>query len=244
MSEGNGQHVAGRVIKGGLTSLAVIGAAVCWTTAPAYAAGRSAAGYGPSSPVSATGVPGGYTSVITSVPIGPAGGTIGPLTVDGATVTLTVPAGAFSTQVLITVTQADLSGLAARMPGYVIVAGLGVQVTINGQPYSGMFLKPLTVTIRSSQISASSVVQVWNGSAFVTDQASSSAAGVATISFDTDPYFIVQTPATQAVSAVPGATTAQTGEPFLGEGIAAGGLLLLGSGGLAAGVATRRRRQS
>jgi hypothetical protein len=244
MSEGNGRHVSCRLIKAGLTCLAMAGAAACCCTAgPAYAADRSVASYGPPSTHSLTGIPGGYTSVITSVPIGPAGGTIGPLTVNGAMVTITIPAGAFSTTVLITVTQADLGGLAAAMPRYEVVAGVGIQVTVNGQPYAGTFLKPLTATIRSSQITASSVVQVWNGSAFVTDQDSSAAAGVATLSFDTDPYFVVRSPATQVVTAIPGATSSQTGEPLLGEGIAAGGLLLLGSGGLAVGGATRRRQR-
>jgi hypothetical protein len=244
MSEDNGRHVSCRLIKAGLTCLAMAGAAACCTVGPAYAADRSVAGYGPPSTQSLTaGIPGGYTSVITSVPIGPAGGTIGPLTVNGAMVTITIPAGAFSTTVLITVTQADLGGLTAAMPRYVVVAGVGIQVTVNGQPYAGTFLKPLTATIRSSQITASSVVQVWNGSAFVTDQDSSTAAGAATLSFDTDPYFVVQSPATQAVTAIPGATTSRTGEPLLGEGIAAGGLLLLGSGGLAVGGATRRRQR-
>jgi hypothetical protein len=51
----------------------------------------------------------GFSTVLTSLTVGPAGGTIGPVSSDGATFTLTVPAGAFPTDVQITLTAGDLT---------------------------------------------------------------------------------------------------------------------------------------
>jgi hypothetical protein len=216
-----------------------VGLAACGTAGVAQAAVRSGGGYGPSGGGTTLSIPGGYASVAATVTVGPAGGTIGPVSVDGAGVTVSVPAGAFPERVQVTLYAPYLSGIPA-LPGYQIVAGVGVQVTLNGQPYRGAFLKPLTVTVSSARIGASSVVQVWNGSSFVTDSASSTAAGSATLSVSSDPYFVIQTPVSATWTPISGATSANTGEPFLGEGIAAGTLLVAGS----AGLAMRRRRRT
>ena len=69
---------------------------------------------------------------------------------------------------------------------------MGIQVTLNGAPYPGMFLHPVTATFRSSKIMPSSDVVVWNGTSFVIDPASTTSAGTATVSFDTDPDFAVE----------------------------------------------------
>lgn len=194
--------------------------------------------YGPPPPPS--GVPGGFSSVLTSVTIGASGGTVGPVTgPDGAAIMLTVPAGAFSSPVQISVTAPDL-GAIAPATGDAVVAGVGVQVGRDGATYPGTFNKPITATISSSRISAGSVVDVWNGSAFVADSAATVSAGTATVSFDSDPQFVAETPVSTAPSAVPSATAPVTGLPFVGEGVAACGLLVLGSGGLF--LAWRRRR--
>jgi hypothetical protein len=73
----------------------------------------------------------------------------------------------------------------------------------------------------------------------VTESSATVTAGLATVSFDSDPNFAVLASAGTAASAIPGATGATTGKPFLGEGIAAALLLLLGVAGL--GYARRRR---
>jgi len=161
------------------------------------------------------------------------------VSVGGVSATLIIPAGAFPVSVQITLTAPNITLVgSAGTAGYRAVAGVGVQVQENGSPYPGTFLKPLTVTIRSSSITTSSVVMVWNGKAFVTDTASTITTGVATVSFDTDPDFAALSPSVVS-AAIPGATRAVTGKPFIGEGILAGVLVLLGASGL--GVGWRRR---
>lgn len=178
--------------------------------------------------------------MLTSVTIGASGGTIGPVALPGgATVMVTVPAGAFSSPVQISVTAPDL-GAITPSTGNTVVTGVGVQVGRDGAPYPGTFNKAITATISSSAISAGSVVMVWNGSAFVADTGPTVSAGTATVSFDSDPQFVVETPVVTAPSQVPSATEPVTGLPFVGEGLAACGLLVLGSGGLF--LAWRRRR--
>src|SRR5580693_296633 len=224
-----------RVVIGKLSVIALIGAAsVCGTAGIAAAA---ATAYGPPPPATSV-PPGGFTAVITTVSVGPAGGTIGPVSVDGADLTVTVPRGAFPSVVQITVTAPDLS-LITPPAGITVVAGAGIQVTLNGAPYPGTFLKAVTATFRSSKIMPSSDVVVWNGTSFVIDPASTTTEGMATVSFDSDPDFAVESPASTAVTTVPGATSPVTGEPFLGEGILAGGLVLAGAGGI---FLSRRRR--
>jgi len=64
-------------------------------------------------------------------------------------------------------------------------------------------------------------------------------AGMASISMGADAAFIVQSPNATKAAPVPGATSPVTGEPFVGEGILAGLLVLGGTGAI---VASRRRR--
>jgi hypothetical protein len=231
----------GRLLKANTRKLSVIaavaGTAVFCTVGPAYAATNAGSQYGPPPPPA--GVPGGFTAVITSVTIGPAGGTIGPVTVDGASLVLTIPPGAFASPVQISVTAPDLAAITPPA-GDTDVTGFGVQVGMGGAPFSGTFLKPITATVSSPRITATSMVVVWNGTAFVPDTAATEAPGTATVSFDTDPQFVVQAPVITIPKRVPSAVTPVTGEPFLGEGVLAGGLLVLGSGGLV--FALRRRR--
>jgi hypothetical protein len=221
-----------------LTFIAVISAAFLGGSVRAASA---ASEYGPVSPAGAA-APGGFSDVVTSQTITPAGGTIGPVTVGGATVTLVIPAGAFPVSIQITITEANLFAVGnAGTAGYKAVAGVGVQVEENGVPYPGTFLKPLTFTIRSSSIVSSSVVMVWNGTAFVTEPDSTVASGAAIVSFDTDPDFAVLSPLAGTATAIPGATKAVTGKPFLGEGILAAALVVLGISGLAVGYRRRVR---
>ena len=215
----------------------MLGGAVAWATAGvAFAATAGRQSVPP--PVTTPTPPGGFTAVITTVTITPAGGVVGPVTVDGIPVTVHVPAGAFPSDVQITITAPHLAAI-TPMAGFHLVAGVGVGVSLNGAPYPGTFLRPVTVTFSSPMITPASAVVVWNGSAFVTDPNSTTMAGSASVSFDTDPAFTVQSPNTSAGAPVPGATAPTTGEPFLGEGLLAGVLVLGGAGGL---VMSRRRR--
>jgi hypothetical protein len=214
--------------------MAMLGAAIAWGTAGV----ASAATQSVPPPVATPLPPGGFSAVVTTQTVGPAGGTVGPVAVNGAEVTIHIPAGAFPADVQITITAANLSDIPPA-PGFRVVAGVGVGVSMNGAKYSGMFLKPITVDIASPNIDASSMASIWNGSAFVTDPASAVTAGMATITMDSDAAFIVQSPIAPKPAPVPGATTPVTGEPFLGEGILAGLLVL---GGSYAIFTSRRRR--
>ncbi len=213
-----------------LAIVMLAGAAILVTTGAGGA--PAAGGYGPPPPVTPT-VPGGYSVVVTSQTITPAGGTIGPVTIDGASVTLIIPAGAFPVPVQITLTAPNLETIStAGFRGFKVVAGEGIQVQENGSTYPGLFLKPLTLDTSSSAITASSVVAVWNGTAFVTDPDMTALSGELKAGFDTNSDFADLTPASGPTTAIPGATSAVTGKPMLGEGILAAVLLLLGASGL------------
>jgi hypothetical protein len=203
----------------------------------------AAAAYGPPPPATGVAPPGSYSAVRTSQTITPAGGTIGPVVVDGATVTLVIPAGAFPVSVQITITGPNLFAVGdAGTAGYKAVAGVGIQAQENGSAYPGTFVKPLTLTIRSSSITSSSVGVVWNGTAFATETDTTVASGVAVVRFDTDPDFAVLSPlATTAAVPIPDATKSVTGKPFIGEGILACVLIVLGASGLAIGWRKRAR---
>jgi hypothetical protein len=215
-----------------------LGIAVAFgTPGAAFAATASRVSYGPP-PVPAPVPPGGFSGVITTVTIGPGGGTIGRLAVDDVDFFISIPAGAFRTLVQITVTGADSTVIPAPA-GFNVVVAVGIEVTLNGSPYPGTFPKALTAAFRSTRITASSDVMVWNGTSFATDPDSTAAAGVATVSFDTDPDFAVASRVSSKPTPIPGATTPVTGKPLLGEGILAVVLVLAGTGGVAV---SRRRR--
>lgn len=113
-------------------------------------------------------VPGGYFSVVTSVTIDPRGGIIGPVMVDGVLVTLRVPRRAFPMPVQITLTAPDVSEIGdAGFRHERAFSGVGVIVQLDGQTYSGQFLRPLGLTLESRRINASDLFVVWNGTRFV-----------------------------------------------------------------------------
>ena len=177
----------------------------------------------------------------TSRTIRPDGGTIGPVTVDGAKITLVIPAAAFPVSVQITMTRPNLPAVgSAGTAGYKAVAGVGIQVRGNGSAYPGTFLVPLTLTIRSSSITSTSVVVVWNGTAFVTEPGITVISGAAVVRFDTDRDFVVLYPLATTTATIPGATRAVTGKRFIEEGILACAVIVLG----ASGVAVGRRRSA
>ncbi len=222
-----------------ITAMTVL-SAVC--VAGSARAATATGGYGPLPPTAGTAALGGYSAVITSQTIAPAGGAIGPVNSAGVSVTLTIPAHAFPVPVQITLTAPGhtLAGDAGRA-GDQAVAGVGIQVQKDGSAYSGTFRKPLTLTMRSSPITSSSVMVVWNGRAFVADTQATIKSSAAVVNFDTDPDFAVLTPAV-AGTAIFGATTSPTGKPFIGEGVLAGVLVLLGASGLA--IRWRRRERA
>ena len=133
----------------------------------AIAAGQlpAQADYGPPPPP--PNAPGGFHAVITSQTIGPAGGVIGPVRINGLTVALTIRPGTFTTPVQITLTAPNpLEIGAGGHPGYRAVGGVGVQIEVNGKPYTGNFGRSLTLDISGFAISPGVRVGVWDGTEF------------------------------------------------------------------------------
>lgn len=133
----------------------------------AIAAGQlpAQAAYGPPPPP--PNAPGGYRAVVTSQTIGPAGGVIGPVRVDGFLVTLTIPPGTFTTPVQITITAPNGLGIGnGGHPGYRPVGGVGVLVEVNGKPYTGNFAHSLILDIPRPAITSRDRAGEWNGSTF------------------------------------------------------------------------------
>lgn len=183
----------------------------------------------------------GFTTVLISRSIGPAGGTIGPASCDGASYVLTVPAGAFPSTVQITEFCGNLAVIApAVFAGFTDESALGVEVQLHGAAYPGTFLKPLALTSDDTAYTAASVVGLWNGVSLTADSDETSAPGVVTVGFDTDPDFAFMSPTSVITKPVPKATAPVTGKPVVGEGILAGLLLVAGTGGLA--ISRRRAR--
>jgi len=81
----------------------MLGAAVAWGSAGVALASTSARQSVPP-PITTPAPPGGFSAVVTTQTITPAGGTVGPLLVAGAEVTIHVPPGAFPADVQLTVT--------------------------------------------------------------------------------------------------------------------------------------------
>jgi len=243
MEEGGYRHVRYRLLKASVCGLAVIAfagsASIGGLATVAYASTRAPAAYGPPPPPAAPPPP-GFTGVSTSVTTGPGGGLIGPVGVGSAGATVRVPPGAFPEPVQVTVTAGSPALLApAVFAGFTLVSAVGVRVTLNGSPYPGAFLRPLVLTIRNAAVTSSSVVTTWNGAALTVNPAATTAPGVAAVSFDNDPDFVVLSPSAAAAKSVPSATVPVTGKPLLGEGILAGALLVTGLAGLAV---SRRRK--
>lgn len=146
-----------RLVMAGLGAALAIGSSGLALAAPGYG--------GPPPPPP---VPGGYFRVVTSVTIGPSGGIIGPVMVDGVLVTLRVPRRAFPMPVQITLTAPDVGEIGdAGFRHERAFSGVGVIVQVDGQTYSGQFLRPLHLTLESRKINASDLFVVWNGTRFV-----------------------------------------------------------------------------
>jgi hypothetical protein len=143
-------------------AIVALGAA---TMAIAYAGQLPALAYGPPPPPPA---PGGYQSVVASTTIGPNGGLVGPVEVDGCRVALRVPAGTFTTDVQVTITAPSVSGIGdGGHPGYHAVCGVGVGITVNGKAYTGTYAHSLTLVISGFLIRPGDRVAVFNGKSFV-----------------------------------------------------------------------------
>lgn len=225
----DGKQILARFAAAASVAAGVMGIA----SGTAYAAGG---GYGPGSGPTPS-APSGYSQTIASQQVGSSGGTVSG-TYGGQSFSVRFPAGSLSSNEQIT-----LFAMTGNPTSGKDVAGVDVAITdpTTGAKFTGTFSPSATLTIQSSSIASGDVVEeMTSGAAGFTTVPGTVVNGMVTLQFSTDPAFAVQagSPSSGVVS---GATTAQTGEPFLGEGILAGGLVLLGGAGL---IATRRLRRA
>ena len=218
---------------------AVAGVVLLGSSGVAFAAGS---GYGGAPP--APGGTGSFSTVVSVKDISGATGGTAAATVHGATVNMYVPAGDFSGTVQAVFSSGDLTTIGTGGFGGKAVTAFAVQIDQDGHKLPGPFAEPLKVTVTDPAISASSVVYIEVGGAFVRATGWTVSNGTATGVITTAPDFLIDTPAPSSVPvgvAIPGATTATTGKPFLGEGLLAAALAAIGGFG-AFGWRRQRRR--
>ncbi len=182
--------------------------------------------------------------VAASQTIGTSGGRI-TAAAQGETYVISVPAGDFTAPTQVTVyAPTDLSAIKA-------IAGIEIVFSdpSTGAPLPGTTLPtPITVAVNAPDVAKGDVVEVFNGTGFVTYAGSyTTTAGSATIEMTADPTFAVAPPAQAAAPgspSVPGATSIDTGEPFLGEEIVAGAAAAAGLVAVGAALSLRRRRSA
>lgn len=189
---------------------------------------------------SATSVP---TAVLTQL-VAPATATqTYTATANGASVTVSIPPGAFGTQTVeLAVTQPTLATLASALSGLglsgdTLATGIGVEVLdpATGLPITGSFSVPITVTIHSTAITSSSKVVEFpaSGAPFI-DANAKVTSGEATVVVSSDPTLAIANP-----SVVVPAT--HTGEPWAGSVAWWALASLLAAGGVCALAEARRR---
>ncbi len=238
-----------------LALLASLGAAASALAGPtqAYAAGSGYTPAGtPTTGGSATGLAG---TVVTSTTIQPSGGTASGV-VGSSTITATVPPGTFTGAVQVVVTDATSSYLAPSSGGSPVVT-FGIGIYVNGSKVTGTF-PAISVTVTSPAITVGSTVYLVTGSGLQAATGATVRAGSATFSITSDPVVEVTAPVattasggtgtavggtggTSSGTAIAGATSGETGMPFLLEELVAVALLAFGALIL---VALRLRRRT
>jgi len=229
---------AARVARAVLGVALGIGAAVLASSA-AFGAGT---GYGGGTGGGGTGGTGGVAgTVVSTTTIQPTGGS-GSGVVGSSTINVTVPPSAFNGPVQLVITDATSSS-PGSVSGNSVVVSFGIAFYENGSKVTGTF-PAVSASVSGPNITASSVLYL-NGS---TTPYPSTFSPPHTLNFTvtSDPNFLVAQAATAAAlsqsstGSIAGGTTAQTGEPFLGEGLVAGVLVLCG-GLVLVGLRLRRR---
>jgi hypothetical protein len=208
--------------------VAVVGLSLMAPTA-AFGAGT---GYTPAGTPTVGGAATGLAGTVASTTtIQPSGGQAS-ATVGSATITATVPAGAFTGAVQVVITDATSSAVVPTGGGSVVVT-FGIGIFSNGVKVTGSF-PAVSITVSSPSIVAGSTVYLVTGSGLQAVSGDSVTTGSATFSITSDPTVEVATTATAtaaAASATPivGATTGETGKPFLLEGGIAAALMAIGA---------------
>ena len=199
------------------------------------------AGYGPSSPPpSATAA--GFTNIVTTQTFPESGGTVSG-SANGATATVTVPAGSAPDGAQVVVSAGPPTSIDVGS-GNSVIADFSVVLLdpSTGTKLTGPFNPPVSITISDPSIGVGDTVVIVTGPGETsTVSGAQISQGEATVTFTTDPNFaVVSSKASGEV--VAGATSVVTGEPFLGEELLAGVFVSLGAAGLFVSI-TRRRRQ-
>lgn len=227
----------------GAGCLGVVGVSTLLVPAIASAAGS---GYTPAASPTTGGTASGLAgTVVSSTTIQPSGGTATG-TVGTATISVDVPAGDFPNPVQAVLTNASGSSVTPASGG-TVVATFGIGFYENGTKVTGTF-PAVTVTVTSPSITAGSTVYLVEGTTLVAASGASVKAGSATFTITSDPTVEIVAPvattaaAAASTSATPisGATTAETGKPFLLEEGIAGALVAFGAA-LFVGLRLRRR---
>jgi hypothetical protein len=197
---------------------------------PAFGAGTGYApppGGTPGTPATA-GAPSGFTTVLTTQVVGPAGGTV-----SAGGVTVTIPPGAFTVPTDVSILMGTPSALTGLPGGSRVAVAVGVVFMQNGAKVTGTFPTPISVTIANTSITSADQLYVFQASSgtFVPATSDPNIAGITvangTVSFSVtaDPYLAVLSLATTTSAAIPGATVPITGKPIVTESVV-GGLLL------------------
>ena len=114
--------------------------------------------------------------------------------VNGATVSVTVPATDFTSSVQIVFLSA--TNPASGFSGTLELA-FGVQVDQNGVKLSSSFTFPIRVTVTDAAITAGSIVSTLGGSGYVAASGWTTTAGQASGSFSVDVDYLITSPANQ-----------------------------------------------
>ncbi len=234
-----------------MASLGLAGGGAIAGSTQAFAAGSGYTPTGtPTTGGSATGLAG---TVVTSTTIQPSGGTASGV-VGSATITATVPPGTFTGAVQVVMTDATSSHIAPSSGGSAVVT-FGIGIYVNGSKVTGTF-PAISVTITSPAITVGSTVYLVTGSGLQTASGATVQAGSASFTITSDPVVEVAAPAsavgttgtgtggtgaTSSGTAIAGATSGETGKPFLLEELAAVALVAFGALVL---VALRLRRRT
>ncbi len=182
----------------------------------------------PPSPTPSSNIPGGYTSVVAAKTVTTSGAKFS-VTVDGIPVAVNVPAGAFSSPTIVTITAPDLSTVSSALggvgfSGYTAISGLGITFTNTSNNFVNPSI-PVPVTLTQSSIASNDKVIEWTGSNAAQTVPSSISAGTASFSVTQgDPDYAVISPTT-----VSQATSPVTGIPADRWALMGAGLLLAGS---------------
>ena len=197
----------------------------------AFAAGTGYTPGGPTNGGPATGLPG---NVVATTTIQPSGGTAN-ATIGDSTVSVTVPAGAFTGPVQLVVTDASTSSVTPP-EGTSTVVTFGIGFFVNGTKVTATF-PAVAVTISSPSITAGSTVYLVTGSTLQSVSGAAVKNGSASFTITSDPVAEVASPVAAAATAaatgsgspIAGATSTETGQPFFIESLAAAGLIVFGS---------------